>query len=389
MILTGAKICAENCIYEKGSVEIAGDKIARVLPEITKNSIATDIYNLPDNWLVFPGMIDMHIHGGYGKDVMDADPKSLDALSKMLPKEGVTAYLATTMTQSSTNITAALDCITDYCKKQEIGNGARLLGVNLEGPFISAEKCGAQPKDYILQPDLSLMKMWCDLAGDCLKIVTVAPEIEGGSEMIKYITKKGIIASVGHSNANYDETCAAISLGCKHATHLFNAMSSLNHRDPGAALALLLDANVCVELIADGIHLHPAILQMALRLKGTDKIILVSDAIEAKGLSDGEYKLAGQSVCVAAGRACTKEGVLAGSILTMDAAMRNMLQFTNCSVLDVSKMVAQNPARQLGLEKHKGSIAPMKDADIVVFDENYRVMLTLCCGKVNYISDKI
>lgn len=400
MIITGAKICAENAIYENGTVEIIADKITRVLSEPIDDSTVTTVLNenrfsgystnrLPNNWLVFPGMIDLHIHGAYGYDAMDASKKSYAAMSKMLPNEGVTAYLATTMTQAKDEITAALNCIESYRQHQKRGEGATLLGVNLEGPFIAPDKSCAQPKENVLQPDLALLKLWHEIINDGLKIITFAPEIKGNDELIKYAVEHGIVASVGHSNATYAEVCAAIAWGCTHATHLFNAMPPLHHRQPGAVLALLLDNNVYVELIADGVHLHPAILQLVLRLKGADKITLITDAISAKGLTEGDYKLAGQPVHVADGCVFMSGGILAGSVLTMGTALRNMLKFTNCSLLDVSKMVAKNPARQLGIEKTKGSIAVGKDADIVIFDENYNIMLTLCCGKINYMAQKM
>lgn len=400
MIITGAKICAENAIYENGAVEIISDKITRVLSKPIDDSTATTVLNenrfsgystnrLPNNWLVFPGMIDLHVHGAYGCDAMDASEKSYAAMSKMLPNEGVTAYLATTMTQAKDEITAALNCIESYRQHQERGEGATLLGVNLEGPFIAPDKSCAQPKEHILQPDLSLLKLWHEMIDDGLKMITFAPEIKGNDALIKYAVDHGIVAAMGHSNATYEEACAAITCGCTHATHLFNAMPPMHHRQPGAVLALLLDKNVYVELIADGVHLHPAVLQLVLRLKGPDKIILITDAISAKGLADGDYKLAGQPVHVANGCVFMPDGILAGSVLTMGMALRNILKFTGCSLLEASKMLAQNPARQLGIEKNKGSIAVGKDADIVIFDENYNVMLTLCCGKINYMAQKM
>lgn len=391
MILTGAKICAENAIHSDGAVEIAAGKITQILSAAKiknhKFSTAAKVCYLPKNWTVFPGMIDLHIHGAYGIDAMHADNKALADMSKKLAREGVTAYVATTMTEASDEIDAALKNIKNYRQQQERGEGAELLGVNLEGPFIAKDKSCAQPKEHILSPNLDLLKVWHKTASNGLRLITIAPEIKGSDELIDYAVKNNIVAAVGHSNASYTETCAAIKAGCNHATHLFNGMAPLHHRQPGNVAALLLNDNVYVELIADGVHLHPAILQMVLRLKGADKIILITDSIAAKGLGDGDYKLAGQDVRVADGRAVMANNVLAGSVLTMDQALRNMLQFSGCSLLDVSKMVAQNPARQLGIAAHKGSIAVGKDADIVVLDENYRVMLTLCCGKVNFVAD--
>jgi N-acetylglucosamine-6-phosphate deacetylase len=228
------------------------------------------------------------------------------------------------------------------------------------------------------------MQHWQALSNQLIKLVTLAPEETGCMALIEYLVKENIIASLGHTNATYAEAKAAIAAGCSHATHLFNAMRGLHQREPGAVTAALLSPAVMVELILDGLHLHPAVVDLTFRVKGKDQIVLVTDAMRAKCMADGCYDLGGQSVQVTQGQAQLQDGTLAGSTLKMASALRNMMTFTGCSLRDVIKMTAENPARALGVFANKGSIGVGKDADLVVLDEALQVVMTVCAGQVAY-----
>ncbi|HLG77541.1 MAG TPA: N-acetylglucosamine-6-phosphate deacetylase, partial [Ktedonobacteraceae bacterium] len=255
--------------------------------------------------------------------------------------------------------------------------GAAILGAHLEGPFISSAKTGAQKEAHARTPDLKLIKHWQDTANDVIKLVTLAPELPGAMQFITALHNMGVIASIGHTNATYAEAVSAITAGCTQATHLFNAMRGLHQREPGTVGALLLAHEVMAELIVDGVHLHPAIVELALRLKSKDRLLLVTDAIRAKCLGDGSYELGGQMVTVTDNRAVLQDGTLAGSTLRMPQAIKNMMQFTKCSLADAIGMAAANPARVLKLSDHKGSIGVGKDADLVVMNASLDVVMTM------------
>lgn len=396
IIITGPQIYVKHGILSATDVVIENQKIQAILPiaaSTEQQYLATSakILRFPSTWHLIPGMIDLHIHGVAGKDAMDAafDQTALPTICATLPAEGTTAFLATTTTADIGTTEKMLQFTSNYIREQQMDkkNGAEILGINLEGPFLAPPKCGAQQRNLILPPNLELFKHWQMLAHNLIKIVTIAPEVLHALELITYLKSQNIIASLGHSNATYEQTLPAIKAGITHATHLFNAMRSIYHRDPGNVVALLLADDITVELIADGIHLHPAILQLVLKTKKPEDIILVTDAMRAKGMADGEYELGGQAVTVKEGAAKLKDGTLAGSILKMDQAFRNILRFTHCSVHDAIKMTAENPAIKLNLFDCKGSIAIDKYADLVVLNENYQVMCTLCHGEVAYLRD--
>jgi N-acetylglucosamine-6-phosphate deacetylase len=369
-ILIGPKIYTENTVLENSSILIENGIIKSIGNFVNPDN--AEVLEFPPTWHLIPGMIDMHIHGANGADVMDATPEALSTISNALLQEGVTAFLATTISESVTKIEKSLQAIAKYVATKPTAN-AEILGINLEGPFLSANKPGCQKTDALLTPDISLFQRWQKLSGNLIKITTIAPETINSLEFIKYLKNNGIIAACGHSNATYAETIAAINAGCTQCTHLFNAMRNIRHREPGIAGACLLNENVYCELIADGIHIHPAMLELAFKLKGPDKIILVTDAIRAKYFADGTYELGGQEVIVKGKEARLKDGTLAGSVLRMDEAMRNMIKHTGCSLLDITKMTSANPAKQLNIFDRKGSIAIGKDADLVALDESLHV----------------
>lgn len=381
LVFSGINVYAENEVFPDAGVVVADGCIANVGKVKVKKT--QDVVALPSGWHLIPGMIDMHVHGAVGVDVMDATPKALATMSVALLQEGVTGFLPTTMTAAREKITAALENIKGYVA-DDFHAGAQVLGVNLEGPFLAPAKAGAQMVKKMLSPNINLFNDLQKAAGGLIKIATIAPELEDSLALIQYVNDHDVIAALGHSDADYDLANMAIKAGVTQATHLFNAMHSVHHRDPGAAIALLLDRGVYCEVIADGLHLHPGILRLILATQGVERTILITDAMRAKQLDDGEYDLGGQQVVVKNGAVTLADGTFAGSVLRMDQALRNMMLFTQCGLEDACKMVAGNPARQLGVFTKKGSIAIGKDADLVVLDDCYRVKMTIVKGEILY-----
>lgn len=359
-------------VIENGFIKaiIAVDMIQHHLPASRYEFSAQDY--------LIPGLIDLHIHGAHGKDVMDADEEALHVISQALAAEGVTGFLATTMTAHAEQIERVLKTIVAATPHLP---GAALLGVHLEGPFIAEHKAGAQLIDAIRLPDRDLMEHWQSVAQQMIKLVTLAPELSGALEFISALHNMNIIASIGHTNATYEETVAAIAAGCTQATHLFNAMRGIHQREPGAATALLLSDKINAELIVDGLHLHPAIVELALQVKGKERLLLVTDAMRAKCMGNGQYELGGQTVFVTDDKVFLADGTLAGSVLRMPQAIKNMVEFSKCTLAEAVLMASYNPARVLGLSEQKGLIAIGKVADLVVLDAQLNVMLTMRDGK--------
>ncbi len=379
LILSGPTIYAEQGALVNTMLGIESGKIFALDQQLQ----AEEKRHFPANYHIVPGFIDMHVHGANGCDVMDANSDALLAISHALAAEGTTGFLATTMTADVTEIDSALLAVRDFVKSN-VKKGAALLGVHLEGPFLAATKMGAQRGDKIIPPNIELMRHWQTLSANLIKLVTLAPEQPHALSLIEYLVQQHIIASIGHTNATFAETTAAIAAGCSHATHLFNAMRGIHQREPGAVTAALLSSAITAELILDGVHLHPAIVELVYRIKGREKIALVTDAMRAKCLSDGCYDLGGQSVQVRNGEAKLADGTLAGSVLTMSSAIQNMMKFTGCGLGDAVKMAAENPAKLLGIFDQKGSIAVGKDADLVVLSESYQVVMTVREGEICY-----
>lgn len=337
------------------------------------------------NWVVLPGFIDVHIHGASGFDTMDATPEALNGLASSLPKEGTTSFLATTMTQSDEAISKALQNASAF---QAADQQAEMLGVHLEGPFISPEMAGAQPLEHIMPPSLALFEKWQELSGKRIKQVTVAPEADGGIEFIEALSAEGIVASIGHSNATLEQVQEAIEAGASQVTHLYNQMSPFHHRSPGVVGAAFLERALSVELIADFVHSHQQSVRLAYEQIGASRLLLITDAMRAKGLAPGTYDLGGQDVQVGERDARLPNGALAGSVLTMEGAVKNVKAVTNCTWAELAAMTSANAARQLGLE-HKGVIAAGKDADLVILDEDANVVMTICRGNISYVKEEL
>ena len=364
---------SDGIISEMGEIETLQEKDADF-----------EVISFSDHYSLLPGFIDVHIHGAGGADTMDATPEALIVMAETLPREGTTSFLATTITQSSDAIEKALENAAQFIKKNNEPGKAEVLGIHLEGPFISPNMAGAQPKQFITSPDTDTFKKWQELASGHIRLVTLAPEQEGGIELTKYLKDIGVIPSIGHSEATYRQVLEAVEAGVSHATHLFNQMRGLHHREPGVVGAVYLRDEIMAELIADTIHVSPEMINISYRLLGKERLVLITDALRAKCLKNGIYDLGGQEVTVSDGKAQLKDGTLAGSILKMNEAIIHMLKFTDANLIDLVEMTSENPARELNIFNKKGSIAKGKDADLVILDENYDVVLTMCRGKIAY-----
>ncbi|HDR7946509.1 TPA: N-acetylglucosamine-6-phosphate deacetylase [Bacillus toyonensis] len=321
--------------------------------------------------IVIPGMIDVHIHGGYDIDAMDANSDGLVTLGKEMLKEGVTTYFPTTMTQAPEAIEAALSAAKEAKEK-----GAHFEYIHLEGPYVSKKRAGAQPLEHIVPANIEQFKQWQEASGNLIKLVTYAPEEEGALEFEQYLAETGVVGTMGHTDAI---DAQLKNRNITHATHLYNQMRGLHHREPGVVGHVLLNPDVMVEVITDGIHIHPDMVKLAYKLKGPKKVSVITDAMRAKGLEDGLYELGGQPVHVKDGSARLEDGTLAGSILKMDQAFRNAIEFTGCSIEDAVRMTSVNQAEEFGLN-NKGALAVGKDADFVVMTENLHVYDTVRLG---------
>jgi N-acetylglucosamine-6-phosphate deacetylase len=342
---------------------------------------AGHLLSFPD-LILAPGFIDIHIHGGAGRDAMEADESALAQIERQLVQYGVTAYLPTTVTASQEKILKALGGLGKLIATANRNQGrATPLGIHLEGPFISHVKRGVHPPQDLLPPSpQTLDHFWQASAGN-IRMMTIAPELPGAVETIRYARTLGVHSSLGHSNATYQEAQSGISAGANHATHTFNAMRALDHRDPGILGAVLENDEITADIIADGIHVHPSVLNMFLRAKGEDRAILITDAISATGMPDGTYSLGGLEVQVSNGR-CEYQGKLAGSVLTLDRAIRNVMSFAGWQLQQAVKLATLNPAQRLGISDQRGLLATGRRADLVVLTPEGHVAHTIIGGEI-------
>ena len=329
---------------------------------------------------VVPGFVDVHIHGAGGHDVMEANARSLDRIAATVARQGTTSLVATTVTAPVEGTCRSLQGIARYIRAHELPtdepeNGklaAEFVGIHLEGPFISKTRRGVHPPDAIARPSVDVLQEFLDAADGLVKILTVAPEVPGAMDLIEHAVGAKVVAAIGHTDADYQQTRAAIRAGARHAVHFYNAMRPFSHRDPGVIGAVLTDPEVTAEVIADGVHVDGAAIQVLLGCKGFDTVLLVSDGIAATGMADGNYRLGSFEVTVKDGVARNSEGKLAGSTLTLDRAVRELVAL-GVSLKDAVRMATILPARRLGLAGKKGIIAVGADADLVALTPDLRV----------------
>ncbi len=385
LTLANLIVYGERDEIEDGYVTVEDGRIAAIGSRFDATGANSgEVLSFPKGYKLIPGMIDVHIHGVAGADTMDATEEALRSMAEALPQEGTTSFLATTITAEKPLIERALSNVCAYIKTANLPGRAEVLGVHLEGPFLSPKRAGAQPVGAIIDPDVELFRRWQKIAGGQIRLVTLAPETPGGLELAAYLKQTGVVASIGHSDATCEQAVAGFRAGITHATHLFNGMRGMHHREPGVAGAALLHDGVVTEIIVDGVHVHPEMVRLCYRQKGSGGMILITDSMRAKCLQAGIYELGGQDVLVHGNQAALSDGTLAGSVLKMRDALANVIAFTGCSLREAIAMAAVTPARQLRVYDRKGSITVGKDADLVVLNEQNDVILTLCRGEIAY-----
>lgn len=368
-----------NIVYldkiEKGSVFIENGKIKEINPNDCDDKNVIDANGL----YLSPGFIDVHIHGAGGHDTMDGTFEAINEISKVIVKHGTTSFTPTTMTVGVEDIRKSMKVIKEA--KVNGTDGAIVLGAHLEGPFISPKAIGAQNPNYLIPPTLENYNAMVGDAEDAVVSITIAPEIPGAKELIRELSQRGIVCSIGHTKATYDEAMEGIKCGCGHSTHLFNAMTPFAHREPGVVGAIF-DSDITTETISDGIHVSYPSLRIAYKQKTSDKVLLVTDAMMACAMPDGMYALGGQDVVVKDGAARLLSGSLAGSILTLDKAVKNVYKNVGLPLYEAVKMATYNPARHCKVSDRKGLIREGYDADLVLFDEDINIKNVLVGGKV-------
>jgi N-acetylglucosamine-6-phosphate deacetylase len=340
------------------------------------------VLDLEDAILV-PGFIDMHIHGGAGRDVMDTAPDALPTVERLLYSHGVTSYFPTTITAPVDRTLAALDSLASAIERARENEELRAtpVGIHMEGPFISHARRGVHPPADLQMPTLALFERLWEASRGTMKILTIAPELEGAREVISEATRLGVCVSMGHSDADLAQARAGVDAGVRHATHTFNAMRPLEHRDPGIIGEALMDERISAEIIADGIHVDPLMVRLFLRVKGAEGAVLVTDATAATGMPNGRYRLGSLEVDVKDGK-CLRDGRLAGSVLTMDKAVRNVVKFANWDLQHAVRLATLNPARATGLPGNAGTLVAGAPADVVALNSAGDVVKTIVRGRV-------
>src|SRR5580700_5287743 len=337
--------------------------------------------------ILAPGFVDIHMHGGAGLDVMRARVSQLPHLNRFLTTHGVTGYFPTTVAAPLDQTCAALERLADVIEAAQnfhASNGEPIqappLGIHLEGPFLSHKRRGVHPPEYLVAPTLEVFEGFWQAARGQVRMMTIAPELPGALEVIAEAARRKVCVSIGHSDAVLEAARAGVQAGARHATHTFNAMRPLDHRDPGILAEVLTDTQLSADIIVDGIHVAPEVVQIFLRQKGLERSVLITDATAAAGMPDGTYQLGPIQVEVKDGK-CTKDGNLAGSVLTMDLAVRNVTQFAGWSLQDAVRAATLNPARAVGLAQGYGVLAPGAEANLVLLNREGEVRKTMVRGR--------
>jgi N-acetylglucosamine-6-phosphate deacetylase len=373
-------------LIEDGVIRKVGPRQAVIVPPGARE------VNLGDRILA-PGFLDVHIHGGAGHDVMEGTREALEAVARSIFEHGTTGFVPTTLTAPPETLCAALGGLRAALAAWNTTEGAMAapLGIHLEGPFISAPCRGAHPAAHLQQPSIPILQRLLDASGDWLSILTLAPELDGADELQRFAQQRGVRVALGHSNATYEQAMRAIAAGATHAVHVFNAMRPFTHRDPGILGAALTDDRVWAEVIADGVHVDGAALRLLVRAKQASRTVLVTDAVSATGMCPGQYLLGGMEIILGDDPrtglpSCrNRQGALAGSVLTQDRAVRNMVAMTGVSLLEAVRMASYNPACLLGLEQRKGWLREGADADLVLLQPDGSVAGAMVGGHGNLL----
>ncbi len=338
--------------------------------------------------IIVPGFIEVHTHGGGSFNLHTSNVEEIVSYAHWIPTTGVTSFLIAVVGTPYTLPELQLRTAVAAIERHGYKAAAEPLGIHLEGPYISEKRRGAHPPEWLRLPDERETNRILKLTKDYLRLVTLAPELPGAEQMIRQLTDSNVTVSIGHTDANYEQTQTAIRLGITHATHCFNAMRPLLHREPGPLAAIAQAPQVLGEIIADGVHVHPAVIQMLVRMLGPERVVVITDAQAIAGMHEGgTFEFAGQEAQVVHGAACLADGTLAGSILTMDQALRNMLTMTHVSLQEAIRMLTLNPAQSARIATSKGKLQAGYDADILIFDHSLILQATLCHGRVAFATE--
>jgi N-acetylglucosamine-6-phosphate deacetylase len=383
-VVTGMVVQMDR-IIERGMVVVEGGKICHA-GKADDYTLAGDETHLDyTGQYIIPGMIDLHVHGSAGYDVMDGTAQAIREIGKSLCRYGVTGFLATTMTAPWDQIVRALEAIAEAATGPL--EHAQLLGVHLEGPWINPKHKGAQKEEDIQQPAREQVEAITGVGAAPVRMVTLAPEMPGVMEAIAELVRHNVICSIGHSDATWEQVKQAVAVGASHFTHLFNAMRGLHHREPGVVGAALQMRQCSCDIIADFVHVHPAAVELVYHNKGREKLLLISDGMRAVGMGDGTFELGGQTVHVRGCIARLDSGTLAGSTLTLDQAVKNLVEKIGIPVADAVYMASTAPAKKLGIADRKGSLEAGKDADLAVLSGDFRARMTMVNGNIVYRED--
>ncbi len=379
LFIKNVRIITTGGIVDGCGLWVADGKIGRITAALPDPGVCEVIDG--QGLYLSPGFIDLHNHGNSGYWAIDGTEEALRTIAGFLIPRGVTGFLASTSTASTEDTIRAIRAAADFADKKPAGV-SQLLGIHLEGPFFSQEKKGAQRSEHISPIRMDALKAFVGAGRGWVRLVALAPELLGAADAIVYLRENGITVSAGHTNATYAEAMGGILNGITEATHMFNGMRSFDHREPGVIGACLLDPRVCCEMICDGIHLSAPTMEILLRMKGRDKVALISDSISANGLPDGVYENEGRTITVKNNKVQLPDGTLAGSTLSLNQAVANLTRLCKVPLADAVCMASLTPARQIGLDARKGSIEPGKDADLVLFDEKLQVNKVWIGGEV-------
>ena len=380
LALTKAALLTPFVMFDEATVLVKDGKILAAGPS-DQIEVPPGFREVPlEGLLITPGFIDLHVHGGGGAAVMEGTTEKLIEVARFHVTHGTTAFLASTTSATPEHLKMVAKAFagtrsTDY-------KGARCLGIHLEGPFLAPQYHGAHPEIALRKPDLEEVLTLHRLSDFGIRMITMAPELPGAQELAASLVEKGILCSIGHSDSDYETAISAITNGFSSVTHCFNQLRPFHQREPGVLGAALLKPELAVELIADGIHLHPATLELVLKLKGPEKIFLVSDAMAPTGMPNGKYQTPEGELTLNKGSLTNQNGDLAGSVLTLEQAVKNFMDYTGCELTDALRMATYNPARYLGINKRKGSVYPGKDADLVALTPDFEVVMTMVEGEV-------
>jgi N-acetylglucosamine-6-phosphate deacetylase len=381
--ITAARLWDGSRLLDNPVIAIEDGQILSI-PTGSAPDSASGTHHFPAATLA-PAFFDVHIHGAAGHDIMEATPDALSAIGRFLASRGTGNFLATTVTAPLDMTLRSLEGLAHLIDHPETFDperrAARPIGIHLEGPFLSHAKCGVQPKEYLLAPDIAIFDKLYEAAGGHARLMTLAPELPGATELAAHATSRGVRVSVGHSDAKAAETRAAIAAGAVSATHTFNAMRPLDHREPGILGIVLTTRALYSELVCDGIHTTPEIVDLWWRAKGPERAILITDAMAAAGMPDGEYQLGNFAVQVSNGKAMAR-GVLAGSVLTLDRALANFVAFTGAPLEQALRLLTVNPAAMTGFDNQAGSIKIGQPANLVAIDAQGKLVASFHQGQL-------